>query len=131
MKKLSNLLILAMLLAASVASAHHSLNAEFDTTHTTSWTGRVVNIDWANPHVYVNVAVTDKTGKVEQWRFQGNPHHVLQRDGVTRGLITPGTTVNIHGLLAKNKNLSAALPRSGYAREIELPGGQRFHFGSK
>src|SRR5215469_163812 len=49
----------AALLCGS-AYAHHSLTAEFDTRKVLVLTGVVSRVQWANPHIYVDLDVTDK-----------------------------------------------------------------------
>jgi hypothetical protein len=129
MRKLSRLLVFLMLTVASVASAHHSMSAEFDVNRTATWKGEIVSLDWANPHVYFNFEVKDAAGKVALWRLQGNPPHKLQAAGVTRDLVKPGTSLTVTGfpsVKAANPNFSL----TGFAREIELPDGRKLEFGS-
>ena len=50
------------------AAAHHSINAEFDSTKQVSLAGTVTNVDWMNPHTYVFVDVKDpEIGKTRTW----------------------------------------------------------------
>jgi hypothetical protein len=128
MIKVSGLSGVALLFAASLAIAHHSLSAEFDMTQQTTWKGEVFRLDWAPPHVYVNVIVTDTTGNRDLWKFQGNPPHMMAKDGVTRDLIKVGAIVNVRGYKARSINPGSRL--SGFATEIELPGGKKIQFGS-
>jgi hypothetical protein len=128
MRTLSRSLVFLMLAAASVASAHHSMNMEFDLSRAATWKGEVVSVDWANPHVSFNFAVKDPAGKVEVWRFQGNPPHKLQAAGVTRTLIKPGTSLTVTGFYSIKAGPISSF--TGFAREIELPDGRKLEFGS-
>ena len=50
-KVLSLLLGVGVLVSAAPIVAHHSVSAEFDTTKTIKFTGKVKEINWSNPHI--------------------------------------------------------------------------------
>ena len=58
-------LVLSPLLAG-VASAHHS-TAEFDYTKQLTIQGKVKEVQWTNPHSYIQLLVTDEDGKQVEW----------------------------------------------------------------
>lgn len=125
----TRLFVALMLAAASLASAHHSMNTEFDLDRQATWKGEIISLDWANPHVYFNFAVKDASGNVQVWRLQGNPPHMLQAAGVTRDTVKPGTSLTVSGfpsIKATNPNF----PLTGFARELQFPDGRKLEFGS-
>jgi hypothetical protein len=128
MRKLSRLLVVLMLTVVSVASAHHSMNSEFDLNRAATWKGQIVSLDWANPHVYFNFEVKDASGKASVWRLQGNPPHKLQAAGVTRDTVKPGTSLTVTGFPSIKAGPVSSF--TGFAREIELPDGRKLEFGS-
>src|SRR6266487_3874727 len=62
-------------------SAPHSFAAEYDANATLVLKGAVTKIEWTNPHAYVYIDVTDESGKVVNWAFEGYPPNTLKRTG--------------------------------------------------
>jgi hypothetical protein len=59
-------------LAGSPAMAHHSANAEFDTTKEFTITGTLTKLENVNPHSWWYVDVKGADGKVTQWKLESN-----------------------------------------------------------
>ena len=86
--------LIAFLLASSVASAHHSF-AMFDRSVEQVVTGSVVRWAFNNPHSWLYVNVKDKDGKETLWSFEGSsPTQLLQR-GITGFTFEPGSTITV------------------------------------
>lgn len=65
-------MLLSSLLAIGVM-AHHS-TAEFDYTRQVTIEGKVKEVQWTNPHSYIQLLVPDKDGKTVQWSVEiGSP----------------------------------------------------------
>ena len=95
MKKTLLILASATVLAASAAPAlaHHSANAEFDTSKSAQVTGVLVELKDINPHSEWSATVKTADGKTENWSFQGVSPSVLRRQGVkVKEQIKPGDT---------------------------------------
>jgi hypothetical protein len=60
---------LAVALCTTAASAHHS-TVEFDYTTAYAVTGTVKELQWTNPHSWLQVMVPDENGEVVEWRFE-------------------------------------------------------------
>ena len=56
-----------LLVWASSASAHHALQAQFNTLKPLQLKGTLARIDWVNPHAYFWLDIKDETGKATQW----------------------------------------------------------------
>jgi hypothetical protein len=52
---------------ASPASAHHATATEYDISKTVTLTGKILRVDWANPHVHVYIEVKPQRGVAQQW----------------------------------------------------------------
>jgi hypothetical protein len=89
MRKRNGVLAIAfgLLLSAVPALAHHSFSSEFDHNKRVTVKGVVTRIEWANPHVYVYMNVTDQNGKVTPWYFESYPPPVLRNAGLTKELL--------------------------------------------
>ena len=85
---------IAVLLAASVATAHHSF-AMFDKTVEKVVTGTVVRWSFNNPHSWLYINVKNKDGSDTLWSFEASsPTQLLQR-GITGSSFEPGNTITV------------------------------------
>jgi hypothetical protein len=87
--------VIAGLCGATSASAHHS-GAMFDRTKEITLTGTVKEVQWTNPHAWLEVMVPDQTGKPVQWgiEFGGGPQALI-RIGFTRSNVKAGDKVTV------------------------------------
>jgi hypothetical protein len=121
-RKLMTILGTAAVLMATV-SAHHSFSAEFDSDKPVKLEGRVVKMDWVNPHTWLYIDV-EKDGKVEHWLVEGGAPGVLLRNGWTRNTLPEGTRVIVNGHQAKDGAFRAN------SSSIQFPDGRKLSTGS-
>ena len=94
---------IGLLASATPVVAHHSVSAEFDTTKTISFTGKVKEVNWGNPHIYTLVETTDPdTKKPVVFRVEGGAPNALFRAGWRKDTVKIGETVKVTGNRAKN-----------------------------
>ena len=92
-----------LLASATPVVAHHSVSAEFDTTKTISFTGKVKEVNWGNPHIYTIVEANDPdSGKPATFRVEGGAPNALFRAGWRKDTLKIGETVKVTGNRAKN-----------------------------
>jgi len=101
--------ILSLLGAAIPAVAHHSTSA-YDRDKTLHLSGVVKEMQWTNPHSWVQLMVTDSNGVTTEWAIEtGTPNinirHGWKRDDVKAGdkvsvVIYPSRDGTAHGTLA-------------------------------
>ena len=102
-KLVSLFLGVGVLVSAASLVAHHSVSAEFDTTKTIKFTGKVSGIAWGNPHIYTLVDAPDPaSGKMVTFRVEGGPPNSLFRAGWRKDSLQVGQTVTVTGNRAKN-----------------------------
>ena len=66
------ILAAAGLLAATLPIyAHHSFSAEFDSNKQVRLEGKVVKMEWSNPHTWLFIDVDKPDGTVEHWSVEG------------------------------------------------------------
>ncbi len=91
------LMSLALLGSAwlGIASAHHSF-ATFDQTTTKTLVGTVKEVQWTNPHIWLQVLVKDpSTGQDVEWSIEGGSPNGLHRQGWKRTTIKQGDAVEL------------------------------------
>ena len=93
---------ICVLLSASLATAHHSFAAEFDSAKPVTLKGTIMKVEWTNPHTYFYVDATDENGKKGEWAIEGGAPNVLYRQGWKPNTLKVGDKVIITGSRAKN-----------------------------
>ena len=86
-------LIATALLASPPVTAHHSA-AMFDDTKVVELTGTVKELQWANPHIWLQVIVDDK-GKKTEWSLEGGSPNSLSRQGWRATTFKAGDVVSV------------------------------------
>lgn len=115
---------LIVLTCVRPAQAHHSFAAAFDATKPVVVSGVVSEIRLVNPHSQFVVDVTDASGKVETWKFEGSTPSSLIRSGFKPGTLKVGDKVTVKGSHARDMTQNA-----GAAREITTADGRTFIVG--
>ena len=90
------------------AFSHHSETAEFDANKPVKVTGKLVRVEWLNPHVWFYVDVKDDRGNVTTWGFSNAPPGMLMRRGITKDVLKIGATVNVEGARARDGSNNAS-----------------------
>lgn len=104
MKASIKALLLASLLAAMLpAAAHHSFPAQYDIDKPITLTGKVTNVEWTNPHIFIYIDVADAaTGAVVNWALEMGGPNALLRLGWKRDSLKTGDLITVEGSLARD-----------------------------
>ena len=126
--RISAVAALALALTAPTAVAHHAFSAEFDANLPIRVQGKIVQVDWINPHAWVHVEDVKEDGTKQVWQLEAGTPNTLLRRGLTKRLLQPGTEVVVRGYQSKDK---VCVPIcSGSGRDITFPDGTKVFMGS-
>src|SRR5690349_7148914 len=101
-RRLAALLILVAVLASGLSiAAHHSFAAQYDRDKPITLKGTVTKLEWANPHVYFYIDVTEG-GATANWSIEGQAPNVLYRAGWRKDSTKYGDVVTVNGFLARD-----------------------------
>lgn len=84
----------ALALATAPAFAHHS-GAMFDPTKEVTLNGTIKELQWTNPHSWIEVMVPDASGKDVQWSLEMEGPNVMHRQGWNAKTVQAGDKVTI------------------------------------
>ena len=110
--------VVALLVGAPAALAHHAFAAEFDVNKPLKLEGKLLKWDMVNPHSWFHVDIKGTT-----WMIEGGSPNQLIRQGVTKNTVPIGTQLIIEGYQAKDGTNKAV------GRNFILPDGSRLFLG--
>jgi hypothetical protein len=129
-----------MLLAGAVLIAgtapvvgHHAFGAEFDPDAPIRLQGKVVKLEWVNPHAWIHIEVAKPDGTKEVWMIEGGTPNTLLRRGLTRDLLMKtnpdgsvwGAELVVDGYQTKDHSLKRA-----NGRDVTFTDGRKMFMGS-
>jgi hypothetical protein len=122
----TGLLAVGLLLVNTTPSeAHHAFGAEFDSDAPIRLEGKVVRVEWVNPHSWIHIEVANEDGSTDVWMVEGGTPNVLQRRGLRRDCLPIGAELIVDGYQARNHSLKRA-----NARDVTFTDGRKFFVGS-
>jgi hypothetical protein len=83
----------AVALAVPAVSAHHS-GAMFDREKVVELKGTVKELQWSNPHIWIQVVVQEN-GASKEWSLEGGSPNTLSRQGWRSTTFKPGDEVTV------------------------------------
>jgi Family of unknown function (DUF6152) len=114
-----------LLIAGRTVMAHHAFGAEFDPNAPIRLQGKVVKIEWVNPHTWIHIETKKPDGTTEVWMVEGGTPNTLLRRGITKESIAFGTEVIVDGYQTKDHSLARA-----NGRDITFTDGRKLFMGS-
>ena len=84
----------ALLLSCSVASAHHSF-AMFDLAKDVTVEAVIKEVQFTNPHVWLQILVPDGKGGQTEWSIESGAPGMMLRNGWKPSTLKPGDKVTL------------------------------------
>jgi hypothetical protein len=119
------ILVALSLAAALPLAAHHAFGGEFDPNLPILLKGKVVKVEWVNPHAWIHVEITKPDGSKEVWMVEGGSPNSLLRHGVTRDSLPIGTEIVVDGYQSRDHTVKRA-----NGRNLTYPDGRKLLLGS-
>ena len=88
--------LLLSFIAPVGADAHHSRPAFFDMSQTVEIAGEITRVQWRHPHVRYWIRTDPEFGG-DIWELETTPPSLLERQGITREILSAGTHVRVAG----------------------------------
>ena len=117
-------IITAALAFAQPAHSHHSRAMYESAENAITIVGKVTELLWANPHVYIYVDVVNADGQTESWALESGSPHQLTEQGLPRDKLRPGEEITI---LVRQLRSGG---RGGLFREVTFADGSEFIYQS-
>jgi hypothetical protein len=117
--RITRLALAGLLLAGAGAQAHHSF-AMFDHDHQIKITGTVTHFQWTNPHVYIDMDVTNDQGQFKHYTIECANPGILDRIGWKFNMIKQGDRITT--IIAPLRTGEAG----GLLKQVTLADGRKF-----
>jgi hypothetical protein len=116
--RISACIVLALLLAAGTAWAHHSAVDVQDKPVT--MIGTLTKLDWRNPHIAFTLEVKGKDGQAESWIISTGPPSRFAMRKISKADFEKliGQTLTVEASTARDGT------RRGYTKKITFPDGR-------
>ena len=98
--------------------AHHQFSSEYDQGKPMNLSGTIVKVDWAKPHAYIYLDVTNQNGKTEEWKLETASPAYLEQHGLNAKSFKGGEQLRVSAYGATNNSRTAS------ARMVVMPDGK-------
>ena len=114
------LAVVALLFAATMSRAHHSVPVHYDLNTEDSVNGVITRVVWRNPHSFMELDVTNDAGVIEHWHIEMGTKNTMVRRNIDLSQLELGDQVTVIGVLHRQT------PQLMYFRACIFADGTRF-----
>jgi len=111
---MSGFLVVGLFTTGVVLQAHHAVAGIYDLNKEMVLNGVLKKLNFTNPHASIELTVTDKDGKMEDWVLTTASVTTLTREGINKTSMKPGEILKVTILPALNGS------RTGFIRNLQL-----------
>ena len=79
---------------ANGSLAHHAISEDMDIDNPVQLQGKIIRVEWINPHVVIHVQIQNAYGVYETWLVQADTPNGLLRRGLNRTALSAVTVPN-------------------------------------
>ena len=108
------ILVVGLLIAGVALHAHHAVAGIYDLNKEMVLHGVLKKLNFTNPHASIELTVTDKDGKAEDWVLTTASITTLTREGINKTSMKPGEILKVTILPALNGS------KTGFIRNLQL-----------
>lgn len=94
------ILVLLLMFFVAPTLAHHSVGGTYDETSYQEIGGFLKDVKWRNPHVQLEVLVSDVAGQETTWMVEMASISLLRRHGLQAGFMKAGERIKVYGMIA-------------------------------
>ena len=124
----------AVMVAATVpVVGHHAFGAEFDPDAPIRLQGKVVKVEWVNPHTWIHIEVAKPDGTKEVWMVEGGTPNTLLRRGLNRDMLmkkNPDGSVWAAELVVDGYQTKDHSLKRANGRDVTFTDGRKMFMGS-
>jgi hypothetical protein len=114
--------IFCLLVAPTLASAHHSYASTFNIEVLNEWEGEVTSVGWRNPHVVFELKGSDAQGQEVLYQVESHSLSIMRRMDIGSNILKVGDQVKVAGHPARHQN------NAMFVINLLLPSGQEIVF---
>lgn len=90
----SCLILVSFMVTGIAVFGHHSASM-FDVAKVIEIKGKVKELQWTNPHIWIQVEVQTASGTPQEWSIEGGGPNTLSRQGWRPTTFKPGDEVSL------------------------------------
>lgn len=124
-KKTLGAIVAALLGCVLPVAAHHAFGGEFDANRPVVLRGKVVKMEWSNPHSWIHMEIVKPDGNKEVWMVEGGSPNSLLRRGFSKTSLPVGTEIVVDGYQSRDHSLLRA-----NGRNVTFTDGRKLFLGS-